>query len=1592
MSTDPAEAKNHLLGFREELYGVTSDGRQRPELAGISSNLCKAIEQLATGLYEKELHFVLELIQNAEDNEYGRERPELRFVLMDEDPTRTPGADGCLCVYNNETGFRAAHVESICQIGKSTKTKRSGYIGEKGIGFKSVFLVSATPHIFSNGYSFHFREDDPDIPLSYVVPYWVEEVPEVVAQEGMTTALLLPLKPGKRAEVERELGAIEPETILFLEKLDALGIELDSGSRRRELRRDPSRRPIVALSITRESGAPESRTYWVQRATVKVPEDLVEEKRRGVDDREVAVAFPIENGDCQGRVFAFLPTEVRSGLPFLINADFLLTSNRESIQRDRPWNRWLRDCLAAPVLDGLRAMRARGGLRKSWYRYLPLPDQLRDMEDFFTPLCEGVTSALARERCVLAEDGTWVLPEEARLASEQERKLLAGDPLPEFLRSVYLVEPTLQRFARQLRALGVRDLSTDEFRLCLSDRKWLQTREPRWFVALYRYLHAHPEGYRTHLKTLPILPTNEGAVTSRSEAQVFLPESEMQVRALAERQRGDVLPKVVLLHPEVASSCNEDPNLYGWLRRSFGLERFSVSRYVDKSLVPWMRDHAGEIGDDTIWEGTALVAAFWNDLDEDAKRSLKDMPVVLVDGEEGLEEGERVVPARFDKRYGWDQFLRAPEDRAHLAVLDRRYRKIELPGGADRGEFLEALGATRYPSLPKRVFRSCHQYREHPEKEYVRFVFADAPNDWTKEPEVETWVAPSFLRRAELRKDARVRRAFIRWLTKQLDSSREALRYGVMRWYYYTDRERRVDSALYWRLTRTAWIRTTRGWRRPGEVFLDSAQLRALFGSRLPYLEDELPEPVCEFLGIKKEATPQSVLDLLRELSRRGSKGDERLVVELYRYLARYGKGYEDAFRDEPLIWAPGEARSWWRTSEAVWNDAAAVMPGLYGYLEPVYGASRLRDFFLNKLGVAETVGGQELARTWAELPGRAEHEGQERIEKALGVILKALVKTLKGGPEPPEWWTEIAGDLQVWTQDGAFVDPDSVFVNDDVGLWNLFRGDLDFVWLPDGLSHRDLATVYQGLGVRRLSEAVSIDLVGVSGARPRRPPEALTDATKKLIAYLLWNDDTDRYRDLIEQGVLPQVFRAVEQIAEKLSVRYTVTGGWSVRERETSSYWGSDEQVLIVARKADKEDQLDSIAETLARLFWKRDHKVRMDHVRAILGVTTEGRLRSIRDRKGWHMPSEEMRQVEAWIAESGEQPDVGGAGGDDASSGEGGSNESDRSGGDGEPTGTGNDGAEARDDSEPGTGGAAGGSDQTKSRGGSDQTGTARGGGATGPRLRGSKSRDVTRRLNRRLQRRVVTYVEGDVATGSEGGANVEAATRDREIGKRAEDLVVQMEQSENRTAHRMPPGNPGYDIESVDRDTGSIRYIEVKGTDGDWGDLGVGLTKPQFEFARQKGEDFWLYVVERAGDASPRVHRIRNPAAQITQYRFDGNWARLAEKGSAAERADAPEAATVEELQGYTEDERCRGLIARCARNRVSVPEVGCDISGENGKVLGEVELAWEDRKLAVALPRTSEDVLEALEHDGWMVVRLGDVADVEEAWEALASKLE
>src|SRR3989442_1122678 len=118
------DPQNHISHIRRDRFLIDDQSNGLLWQNPLSATLHRTIEHLSAGLYAKDVHFVFELIQNAEDNRYATGvDPTLSFELTANDPTRTPGAEGALIIENNEIGFQPDNIDAICDVGRSTKTK-----------------------------------------------------------------------------------------------------------------------------------------------------------------------------------------------------------------------------------------------------------------------------------------------------------------------------------------------------------------------------------------------------------------------------------------------------------------------------------------------------------------------------------------------------------------------------------------------------------------------------------------------------------------------------------------------------------------------------------------------------------------------------------------------------------------------------------------------------------------------------------------------------------------------------------------------------------------------------------------------------------------------------------------------------------------------------------------------------------------------------------------------------------------------------------------------------------------------------------------------------------------------------------------------------------------------------------------------------------------------------------------------------------------------------------------------------------------------------------------------------------------------------
>ncbi len=173
--------------------------------------------------YSEQFPFILELIQNAVDSARVGQRVKIRFRLEEDSSGWT------LIVSNDGAPFSITDVDRLC--GVNTQRKGSGKIGYKGLGFKTVSLVTDNPRVFSNDCQFEFNKAlHPDQnQLWIVIPHWIEpsKVPESVPSQHEWVTFALPVRHDVSLDdlskaLDRLISGPGVALLLFLRDLDEL--------------------------------------------------------------------------------------------------------------------------------------------------------------------------------------------------------------------------------------------------------------------------------------------------------------------------------------------------------------------------------------------------------------------------------------------------------------------------------------------------------------------------------------------------------------------------------------------------------------------------------------------------------------------------------------------------------------------------------------------------------------------------------------------------------------------------------------------------------------------------------------------------------------------------------------------------------------------------------------------------------------------------------------------------------------------------------------------------------------------------------------------------------------------------------------------------------------------------------------------------------------------------------------------------------------------------------------------------------------------------------------------------------------------------
>jgi hypothetical protein len=571
------------------------------EKLSLSKSFTRSLDLLATGLFTRQGQFFYELIQNAEDCTKEGEETTVEIILR-------PDA---LIFRNNGQEFSKEDIRNLCDVGRTQKKSQDENIGFWGIGFKSVFRVTDSPHVLSGKYQFKFDRDywqDDDRTLDEipwrVTPIWVPDSPVESAQEWNTFYLPY-IDDSYKQRVLDGVDQLENRLLLFLEDIKEIHV-ID----KLEDEKDRSRQ----MEVTSRSEELEGRLvelksderWWVYENVFEVPERVSndkitrERKRENIDERPARVALKVDEdgdldhlteGSVHASVFSFLPIQgLTSGMPFMIDADLLTGAGRTKPHEGAAWNSWMMEEIGETLIPNAVGQLKNHDTWKSQFQKALLPSE-RPKGELFRTLDTAIMETARQSEIIPTANGSWVTPDNAihpvGNSCEQVREVLSVEDLRE-LTDRELTDENLVFLKRLLRdRLAIRELGTDSedlpdsgtnFAELATNEDWLgqkaASKDTSWFRSFYELLD-ETQGFDKDLKERKIVYTGSKL---DFPSDVYLSFSQDVEDIIAEMNAEEVFPTI----PEAITDSSSAKNF---------LERLDIDTVGAQDLADDLIEH-----------------------------------------------------------------------------------------------------------------------------------------------------------------------------------------------------------------------------------------------------------------------------------------------------------------------------------------------------------------------------------------------------------------------------------------------------------------------------------------------------------------------------------------------------------------------------------------------------------------------------------------------------------------------------------------------------------------------------------------------------------------------------------------------------------------------------------------------------------------------------------------------------------------------------------------------------------------------------------------------------------------------------------------
>lgn len=481
-------------------------------------------------IFSDPIQFVYEIIQNADDSG----ATEITFKLLGK----------AIVIEHNGKPFTTSDVEEITYFGRGIDSDDLIKTGRYGIGFKSVFAITATPIILSKDeyfkiYDLYCLKEFP-YPDGYDTDKLVYEMLD--CELGYRTRIVLPFnhlseKPDYVEELMTDYQAydsikkcffdLNTNSLLFLDsvvrinwyifdkntiytqKVNRDGEKIHIDINEKQIPNIVNSLPIDSGSICREENDDILLLKNIHYLRFNKIVDIKSTDNKEIRKSKISIAFemerlnnrykiiPIDNG----QVFIYFPAKKEnSGLRFHLQAPFVSNAARDSIKNCSE-NDQLRDHLIFLVVESLHRIRDRDLLTVDFLEVLPNNEDR--ISDFYLPIQNKIISEFKDKKLVPMKHGGYSSASESYKNSKNTKDisdLITDIDLRILLNKkhgnhpLWIKNPNRNRRSdRFISMLDIEDWTIDQLLDILhsnSDRvnTWLSEKSEGWHNEFYEFL------------------------------------------------------------------------------------------------------------------------------------------------------------------------------------------------------------------------------------------------------------------------------------------------------------------------------------------------------------------------------------------------------------------------------------------------------------------------------------------------------------------------------------------------------------------------------------------------------------------------------------------------------------------------------------------------------------------------------------------------------------------------------------------------------------------------------------------------------------------------------------------------------------------------------------------------------------------------------------------------------------------------------------------------------------------------------------------------------------------------------------------------